>query len=317
MPIIRETNEAAWTALVEVKKWLVVDFLDKINHATKISEEDSRPLTDAWERIHAGEFALYEDFFRSSQSALSSLHERLADFTATMNSEIAARIAGDDAGRKKHHQDAERKFRELVQAYTAELHAIKGLLEVHLRDQPRISLPSLQSVGGAVIIDSPHAQQSGTLVQASEGSTVSIDRSRKDDHSTHISSSIENSPGAVANVGHTLSNLTTNVRNSLAGSAQSDEIKALLQQLAQQIAAVGTAGEAGPAPDAGGAAGRASAAAELAGDCQTLAEELAKPKPRRKWWQLSLEGVKEAAQALGDVGVPIVQTAMKLAALLG
>jgi hypothetical protein len=338
-----ETNEALWNALLEVRAWLVGDYLHKINHASEITAEDSRPLTEAWERVSAGEFALYEDIFRSSQSAIRSLYERLEDFAATMNLEISARMAGDDARRGEHHEDAGRKYKELVLAYTADLHAIQKLLEVHQREQPRISLPSLQSVGGAIIIQSPNAQQSRTVVKASEGSTVNIDRSRKDDHSTHISSSIQNSPGAVANVGQTLSNLTTNVRNTIARSGQSDEVKALIQQLAEQIAAVGRAGAAGAAAAPGGpgagqvAAGGAAAGSEagtgegagalaaresavvgeLASDCQTLAEELAKPKPRRKWWELSLEGVKEAAQALGEVGVPIVKTAMKLAALLG
>lgn len=267
MPIRWETNEAVWSALLRIRSWLVGEFLDKWSRDAAFTREDSRPITGAWERLHAGEFELYEDFFRRSRSAICTLHERLADLGQTTRLELAARAAGNDAERKKHHEAAGRKFNELVAGYTADLHAIKGLLEVHLREQPRISMPSLRRVGGAIIIDSPHA------------------RSQRDDRSTHISRSI------------------------LGGSPQSDEVQELLRELAEQVTALVRASRAG--------AGSAAVAAEVAGNCRTLTEELAKPKPRRKWWQLSLEGLKEAAQALGEVGVPIVQTAKKLAELLG
>jgi len=43
---------------------------------------------------------------------------------------------------------------------------------------------------------------------------------------------------------------------------------------------------------------------------------MAKPEPRRKWYELSLEGIKEAALAVGEIAKPIVDTVAKLGPLL-
>jgi hypothetical protein len=51
-------------------------------------------------------------------------------------------------------------------------------------------------------------------------------------------------------------------------------------------------------------------------DLATLSEEMASPKPRRQWYELSIEGLKEAAQAVGDVGKPILKAAIELCAIL-
>ena len=55
---------------------------------------------------------------------------------------------------------------------------------------------------------------------------------------------------------------------------------------------------------------------EVLDDLRRLAEELQKEKPRRKWWQVSLEGLREAAQTVGEVGKPVLELALLLAKLL-
>jgi len=49
---------------------------------------------------------------------------------------------------------------------------------------------------------------------------------------------------------------------------------------------------------------------------ETLTKEVARPKPRRQWWELSLEGIKEAAASVRDIGKPIVETVGMLVPLL-
>lgn len=43
-------------------------------------------------------------------------------------------------------------------------------------------------------------------------------------------------------------------------------------------------------------------AEQVADDLQTLTKEATKEKPRKKWWELSVEGIKEAAESVGEIG---------------
>ena len=55
---------------------------------------------------------------------------------------------------------------------------------------------------------------------------------------------------------------------------------------------------------------------QMAGDLKTLSDEMVKAEPRRKWYELSLEGIKEAAKAIGEIGKPVIETVTKLIPLL-
>ncbi len=87
-------------------------------------------------------------------------------------------------------------------------------------------------------------------------------------------------------------------RPSLDGGA-----KTLLEQLLKQVAEI-----AKTAP--------AQISVELADNAESLSKEVARTKPRRKWYELSVEGLKEAAAAVGEVGKPILETIAKLLPLL-
>ena len=54
----------------------------------------------------------------------------------------------------------------------------------------------------------------------------------------------------------------------------------------------------------------------MARDVESLCKETASSKPRRKWYEMSIEGLKEAAEAVGEVGKPILKTVGKLLPML-
>lgn len=51
-------------------------------------------------------------------------------------------------------------------------------------------------------------------------------------------------------------------------------------------------------------------------DAEALAKEMASGSPRRKWYELSVEGLCDAAEALGKVGEAVVKAAAKLGPLV-
>ena len=91
--------------------------------------------------------------------------------------------------------------------------------------------------------------------------------------------------------------------NLLRDSETDSELKATVELLLQQIAELG-------------AAIPSEKAVEMASDAETLSKEITRPKPRRKWYELSIEGIKEAAEAVGEMGKPILETTVKLLPLL-
>jgi hypothetical protein len=76
-------------------------------------------------------------------------------------------------------------------------------------------------------------------------------------------------------------------------SGASDELKSLLMALQKETASL-----AGQVP--------AEKGEQLAKDVEALSREATSPKPRRKWYELSAEGIKEAVKTVGDVATPIL-----------
>jgi hypothetical protein len=81
------------------------------------------------------------------------------------------------------------------------------------------------------------------------------------------------------------------------------ELKETLKQLAQ---AVGTMNKALPAEQA----------AEAADDLDKLVEEATKPKPNKKWYSVSIEGLIKAAENLDKLGEPVINLSRKVLSLL-
>jgi hypothetical protein len=82
-----------------------------------------------------------------------------------------------------------------------------------------------------------------------------------------------------------------------------EEVHDLLERLTRLVADVSSTIEA-------------NEAALIAQDVETLSKEVAREKPRRPMYEVTVEGLKQAAINIGEVGVPILETAVKLLTVL-
>jgi len=163
-----------------------------------------------------------------------------------------------------------------------------GAYPVHM-DQPPHAAAGIRSRRPSVLKVAPDWHEKIALVAES----IIMDRS------VHITAHVVNSPGAIANVAEYMSDVTSHVVQHVNESDESEEIKRLVKQLAEQISAIDPSVNPEKVKDMGD-------------DLTTLSNEMAKSKPRRRWYEVSLEGIKEAALAIGEVGEPIVKTVTML-----
>ena len=54
----------------------------------------------------------------------------------------------------------------------------------------------------------------------------------------------------------------------------------------------------------------------MAQDAETLVKESTSSNPRRRWCELSLEGIKDAAKSIGDIATPILKIVKEISSLL-
>jgi len=94
--------------------------------------------------------------------------------------------------------------------------------------------------------------------------------------------------------------------NALAASQVNEDARALLEGLLKAVNEINKSANAG----------QAEAAQGMARDAETLVKEAVSPKPRRKWYEVSIEGLKQAAINIGEVAAPVVGILAKLAPLL-
>jgi hypothetical protein len=109
--------------------------------------------------------------------------------------------------------------------------------------------------------------------------------------------------GNIFNVADFMTDVTNTVNQNVNQSEQSDELKETVKKLAEQVALIGTKID----PEI---------AEQMGSDVKALSDELTKSKPRRAWYEVTLTGLKEAAEAVGEVGKPIIETVLKLMPLL-
>lgn len=111
----------------------------------------------------------------------------------------------------------------------------------------------------------------------------------------------------VLNVAEYMQNVTNTVNQNLAGATNAPEdVKSLVAQLAQEVE---TAGNQIP-PE------QAPQAQKMGKNLEALSREVASPEPERAWYEVSLKGLKEAAETVGELGKPIAATLAKLMPLL-
>lgn len=111
------------------------------------------------------------------------------------------------------------------------------------------------------------------------------------------------------NIGENINQVTAEkIKNSFNRASKatgiSDELKKLLMDLSQEVARI-----AEKLPDD-------QARKDVASDLETLTEEAIRPEPRCRWWELSLEGIKDAAKAVGEVGKTALYLAPSIATIL-
>ena len=57
-------------------------------------------------------------------------------------------------------------------------------------------------------------------------------------------------------------------------------------------------------------------AQRMAQDAEILVKEAASSSPRRRWYELSLEGLQEAAKSIGEIAIPVLKTVGEISPLL-
>jgi len=57
--------------------------------------------------------------------------------------------------------------------------------------------------------------------------------------------------------------------------------------------------------------------AAVARDLESFSNEVVAASPRRRWYQLSAEGLKNAAKTVGEIGAPVLELTVRVLALLG
>ncbi|WP_346796701.1 hypothetical protein R5M92_14635 [Halomonas sp. Bachu 37] len=100
-----------------------------------------------------------------------------------------------------------------------------------------------------------------------------------------------------------MKDISNSVNQNVSQSAEPDEAKRLIKQLTKQIADI-----AENLPP--------EKAKQMGDDVETLSKEAARPQPRQIQYQVSLQGLIEAAKAVGELAKPVVDTLTKLCQLL-
>ena len=192
---------------------------------------------------------------------------------------IAARNSGDLQQRDTLSSQMDQQYNLLLRSFEDTVQQIRPLAAESVREvsRPVYDFPKLEYVGGGFVVDSPH--------------------------STNITSNIIGSPGAIANVAQHMSAVASHVTQQMSTLEGKDQIRELITELTQRISAIDPAAQPEKAKG-------------MADDLKVLSDEVVKPQPRRKWYELSLEGIKEAAEAIGEIGKPVLDTVGKLLPLL-
>jgi hypothetical protein len=112
-----------------------------------------------------------------------------------------------------------------------------------------------------------------------------------------------NGDGNIVAVADFMSNVTNEVKSNLAQSRADEPVTKLIEQLILQLNDISHKLDR-------------NALESMTSDVKTLSQEVALQNPRRKWFEMSLDGLKEAAEAVGEVASPILATVKKLIPLL-
>ena len=181
---------------------------------------------------------------------------------------------------------------------------------VPLPDQPKVSvsyghlLDMEEKYGPEYELHPEEADRAYTVRELLEGVRRDGQSHRKGEKTTVTNIEVKIGDNATFSGDFAVGEKIQNSFNKAGGAASPEETKALLQQLAEQVAKV-----AEKLPE--------EKAAEVADDLERFTEEATKDNPRRKWWELSAEGIREAAESVGSAGTTAISLLEKLGGLLG
>ncbi|HEV7787150.1 MAG TPA: hypothetical protein VGQ28_17545 [Thermoanaerobaculia bacterium] len=114
---------------------------------------------------------------------------------------------------------------------------------------------------------------------------------------------IQKGHGNVANIADYMAGVTNAVSQNVGESAVGQQAKELVKALATEVAALAERVDK-------------EHAEQMGSDLTRLSEEMAKSKPRRAWYEVSLKGLKEGAEAAGAIAKPVLDIVSKLTPLL-
>jgi hypothetical protein len=109
--------------------------------------------------------------------------------------------------------------------------------------------------------------------------------------------------GHIVNVAEYMTGITNTVNNNLAESVADKQVIDLIKELTQEIDRVAI--DVDP-----------SQVKKMGKNLEALSNEVANQDPDRKWYEVSIEGIIDAAKAVGSVADPVVTVAKKISALL-
>ena len=108
---------------------------------------------------------------------------------------------------------------------------------------------------------------------------------------------------SVGNINQVAADRISNAFNTVAQSSAPQDLKAELEKLNQAVAEMVKL-----LPE--------EKQREVAQDLKTLTDEATSSSPRKKWYELSAEGLIEAAKAVGEAATPVITAAKTVLTLL-
>ncbi len=168
--------------------------------------------------------------------------------------------------------------------------------ELETKDNNTLSEPSNEK-SREIIFESPVNQ---VIIQQSDKGDNILEKTMKKEKVIEIGGNAEiSAPVFIAD------NIQGSF-NTLAEAKVDDDIKSLLDQLLKVINEVNQ--KATPE--------QIETAKTMAQDAETLVKESTKTQPRRQWYEMSLERLKDAAINMGEVAVPVLNLVNKISPLL-
>lgn len=150
----------------------------------------------------------------------------------------------------------------------------------------------------------PGKEASGSIYVLGSGNTILVGSTQKTGGQTVTNYQISIGDHAIFHGDFVVANTITNSFTKVKESGANQEIKDQLEKLHQAVAEMAQHLPTGKAREA-------------ASDLETLSKETISESPRKKWYDLSAEGLIEAAKTVGDIATPVVTCVKAILGILG